>query len=194
MKTIMNKRNPIINNMKTFQLLITVLFTTAILFVNAQEGVAINPTGANPDPSAMLDITNSSKGLLLPRVALNATNIATPVTAPATSLVVYNTATAGSGITAVTPGFYYWDGTQWVRLLSGNGIVGTDDQNLDSLVLNNLILTAYIEDGTSASTNLQAVVDSSFSYTILNADQFFTNTTFINNFDSLLLANGDTLL
>jgi hypothetical protein len=29
---------------------------------------------------------------------------------------VYNSATAGSGATAVTPGYYYWNGTAWERL------------------------------------------------------------------------------
>ena len=29
---------------------------------------------------------------------------------------MYNTATAGTGLTAVIPGFYYWNGTQWVRI------------------------------------------------------------------------------
>jgi len=77
---------------------------------------------ATPDPSARLHIEDNARGLLIPNVALSATNVAAPVTGPATSLLVYNTATAGTGATAVTPGFYYWDGSQWVRLLdSGTG-------------------------------------------------------------------------
>jgi hypothetical protein len=74
---------------------------------------------ANPDPSARLHISDNARGLLIPNVALTATNVAAPVTSPATSLLVYNTATAGTGATAVTPGFYYWDGSQWVRLTDG---------------------------------------------------------------------------
>ena len=36
-------------------------------------------------------------------------------------MLVYNTATVGD----VTPGFYYWDGTQWVRLATGStGVTG----------------------------------------------------------------------
>jgi hypothetical protein len=34
---------------------------------------------------------------------------------------VYNTATAGSGSTAVTPGYYYWNGTKWVAFGGTNG-------------------------------------------------------------------------
>jgi len=74
---------------------------------------------ASPDPSARLHIEDNARGLLIPNVELTATNVAAPVTNPATSLLVYNTATAGSGATAVTPGFYYWNGSQWVRLADG---------------------------------------------------------------------------
>ena len=86
----------------------------------------------NPDPSARLHISDTARGLLIPNVALTATNASGPVTSPAPSLLVYNTATAGSGATAVTPGFYYWDGSQWVRLTDGGnpwlltGNAGTD--------------------------------------------------------------------
>lgn len=81
------------------------------------QNVGINSSGASPDASAGLDIDFSGKGILIPRLALTQTSSASPVTSPATSLVVYNTATAND----VTPGFYYWDGTQWVRLLNGTG-------------------------------------------------------------------------
>jgi hypothetical protein len=76
---------------------------------------------SSPHPSARLHIEDNARGLLIPNVALTATNVAAPVTGPATSLLVYNTNTSGSGPTAVSPGFYYWDGnrSQWVRLLGG---------------------------------------------------------------------------
>lgn len=87
---------------------------------------------ATPDASARLDVVDANRGVLIPRVALTATNAAGPVTAPATSLLVYNTATAGTAPNNVTPGFYYWNGTSWVRLnndgdwrTSGNSLTGT---------------------------------------------------------------------
>ena len=89
------------------------------------QNVGINGNGAAPDASAILDLDVSSpvfatkKGLLLPRVALTATNSALPITAPATSLLVYNTATAGVAPNNVTPGFYYWNGAAWVGILNG---------------------------------------------------------------------------
>ena len=65
-----------------------------------------------------MDITSTNDGLLIPRIALSATNVATVLT-PTTSELVYNTATSAVGPNQVTPGFYYWDGTLWIRLSSG---------------------------------------------------------------------------
>jgi hypothetical protein len=95
-------------------------FNNAILAQN----VGINATGSNPDASAILDVESTNKGLLIPRVALTATNAAAPITLPQHSLMVYNTATAGTGLTAVVPGYYYNAGTgaapNWVRFNVGN--------------------------------------------------------------------------
>ena len=83
----------------------------------AQTGVGINVAGTPADASAGLDVSYIDKGVLVPRIALTITTSASPVTSPATSLLVYNTATAND----VTPGYYYWDGFQWVRLATGTG-------------------------------------------------------------------------
>lgn len=80
------------------------------------QNVGINSSGTTPDASAMLDIIATNKGLLIPSVALTATNVAAPVTTPATSLIVYNTAVAGAAPNNVIKGFYYWDGTKWVKI------------------------------------------------------------------------------
>ncbi len=77
---------------------------------SGQVGIGTN----TPDQSAALEVSASGKGLLLPRVALTSTMDLTTIVSPATSLMVYNTATAGSGNTAVAPGYYYWDSAKWV--------------------------------------------------------------------------------
>ena len=64
-----------------------------------------------PDASAQLDVNSTSKGFLPPRVALTATNAAGPITSPATGLLVYNTATAGTSPNNVSPGYYFNSGT-----------------------------------------------------------------------------------
>lgn len=104
---------------------ILALLLTQISF---SQNVGINPGGSTPDASSILDLNTgntftspNAKGLLIPNVALTSTIAQAPVTAPATSLLVYNTATAGAGSTAVAPGYYYWDGTKWVSLGGGNG-------------------------------------------------------------------------
>jgi len=86
-------------------------------FSFAQNNVGIGTT--TPNASSALEVTSTTQGVLVPRLVLSATNVAAPVTTPAVSLLVYNTATAGGTPNDVSPGYYFWDGTQWVRLLSG---------------------------------------------------------------------------
>ncbi len=72
---------------------------------------------ASPSASALLDLTSNSQGLLPPRVALTAkSGTSSPITSPTTGLIVYNTASAGTGADAVTPGYYYYNGTIWTRM------------------------------------------------------------------------------
>jgi hypothetical protein len=101
--------------MKHKYLVLAVVLLTFISQANTQ-GIGIGTT--TPDPAAMLDITSTNKGMLIPRVALTGTTDVTTIPTPPASLMVYNTATAGSGSTAVAPGFYYYDGTNWVTFLS----------------------------------------------------------------------------
>lgn len=92
-------------------LLIALLFSPAFLL--GQVGIGTN----SPDASAKLDINASNKGVLIPRVSLTGTDDVSTVASPSTGLLVYNTATAGSGSSAVEPGFYYFN-SNWQRLLS----------------------------------------------------------------------------
>ena len=97
---------------------VSFLFCWLSVFEAKAQNIGINGTGANAHPSALLDVDDAginTKGLLIPRIPLTAINVATPVTSPATSLLVYNTASASTGTNAVSPGYYYWDGVKWVR-------------------------------------------------------------------------------
>lgn len=109
-----------INSFKITHILAGLFSILLINYEATAQNIGINATGATPDASAALDITNSTKGLLIPRIALTAVNSASPVTSPATSLIVYNTATAGTAPNNVTPGYYFWDGTMWLRLTASN--------------------------------------------------------------------------
>lgn len=100
------------------KLLFVITFLLSTVNLNAQN-VGINSTGATPDATAGLDVSFTNKGLLIPRVVLTATNAEGPITTPTTSLLVYNTATAGAAPNNVTPGYYFWTGTAWSRLSNG---------------------------------------------------------------------------
>lgn len=75
--------------------------------------------GTTPTTSSILDMSSiTNKAIEAPNVALSATNVATIAT-PATGALVYNTASASSGATAVYPGYYYWDGAAWNSMTTG---------------------------------------------------------------------------
>ena len=105
----------------------------------AQTGIGTS----TPDASAKLDVSSTNKGFLPPRIALTALNSASPVTSPATGLLIFNTATAGSNPNQVTPGYYYWDGVnaKWVRLEDRADNLGnhtaTDNIRLNGYYLSN---------------------------------------------------------
>lgn len=96
--------------------ILVTLVAFAGLTATAQVKVGTNPTML--DGSAVLEIESANKGVLMPRVALTGATDATTIATPATSLIVYNTATAGTAPNNVTPGFYYWDSAKWRGLIT----------------------------------------------------------------------------
>jgi hypothetical protein len=87
----------------------------------AQSGIAQVGIGTtSPNASAKLQVDATNKGFLPPRVELVSTsNTTTPISSPAAGLLVYNTATSGSGGTVVTPRYYFFDGSAWQRVNNG---------------------------------------------------------------------------
>jgi hypothetical protein len=96
--------------MKLLPLTLIILMSLAITAKG--QNIGFNDDNSNPKASAMVDVFSTTKGLLIPRIALTSTATAAPVTSPETSLLSYNTATAGD----VIPGYYYWNGIKWVHL------------------------------------------------------------------------------
>jgi hypothetical protein len=75
--------------------------------------------GTIPTASSILDMsTITNKAMEVPNVALTATTTAT-ISSPATGALIFNTATAGTGLTAVYPGYYYWNGSAWMSMTTG---------------------------------------------------------------------------
>lgn len=153
-------------------LLFTIIILTLALSVKSQN-IGFNDNSADPNASAMVDINSSSKGLLIPRVSLDSTLLATPVTDPATSLMVYNTATVHD----VTPGYYYWDGDEWVRFGSGDGqgtvvnlVTKSADATLtksENMVVATAGITLTLPVVTAADNGLEIVVKNAGTYTDL---------------------------
>jgi len=77
-----------------------------------------------PNGNSLLDLrqnsdSSSTKGLLLPRVSLANTTSKIPLSAHEKGMLVYNTNDNPAGINGadgVTPGVYYNDGSQWVKV------------------------------------------------------------------------------
>ncbi|MBS1587064.1 MAG: hypothetical protein JSS82_16140 [Bacteroidetes bacterium] len=88
-----------------------------LTFSTTNSGGNVGMGNNSPDPSAILDMSNgNNKGMLVPKVALTDTNVAAPVSSPATGLMVFNTNTQNN----VIPGYYFWEGTKWMRIFSTN--------------------------------------------------------------------------
>jgi len=88
--------------MKTTKLLAGFLFAAALTAsstVFAQVKIGDNP--ATIDPSAVLDLESTNKGLLPPRLALQSLQDATTIPTPATGLLVYNTNAGLKGGTGI---------------------------------------------------------------------------------------------
>ncbi len=139
------------HNLIAFKLMLSIV---AILgfSLTTQAQVTIG-SGDSPNNDALLDLKENSlgtstKGLLLPRVSLEATTSFSPLSAHIAGMAVYNIATAGD----VTPGYYFNDGTRWIRSGDKNQfympsiILPTDPSTLPN--------SNYTYSGTTFSINL----------------------------------------
>ncbi|RMG76008.1 MAG: hypothetical protein D6707_12770 [Bacteroidetes bacterium] len=74
------------------------------------QSVGINATGAAPNTNSMLDISSTTKGLLIPRMT-TAERTAMTLGISDEGMTVYDT---------TTDCYWLWDGTQWVRFTTKN--------------------------------------------------------------------------
>jgi len=99
------------------KLVLSIFVSAALLLLSnnkiTAQNIAINGTGTAAVASAMLDITSTTSGLLIPRMtAAQRAAIGTP----AASLLVYQTDAGTMGI-----GYYFYNGTTWVPFGTNNG-------------------------------------------------------------------------
>lgn len=105
----------------TVRLLVLLVLMVTIPTLISSGQVSISSDNSIAHPSAMLEVKSTDRGFLPPRVVLSGLNLSNPVTSPATGLLVYNTATAGTPPNNVIPGYYYWNGTLWISLTIPQG-------------------------------------------------------------------------
>ncbi len=98
--------------------ILTTVFVLLSLGLFAQ--VSVNTDGSSPDGSAMLDVKSIDKGMLVPRMT---TAQRTAIGSPATGLLVFDETTGG---------FWFYNGTSWEDLSSGDNLGDhTATQTLD---------------------------------------------------------------
>ncbi len=135
---------------------VTIILFLTLLQVGYAQSVGINSNGSTPDPSAMLDVESTNKGFLPPRIALAGTTDVSTISSPVAGLLVYNT----SNTNDVTPGYYYYGGSSWIKV----------DAGLWSFDLEEDISTTYnVGIGTTAPQHKFVVAGNGWS-------QFMTNT------------------
>lgn len=79
------------------------------------QGMAVNTSGAAAHASAMLDVTSTTQGVLVPRMTASQRG---SISSPATGLLVYQT--------DATAGFYFYNGSAWASLSAASGAAGGD--------------------------------------------------------------------
>jgi hypothetical protein len=154
-----------INNLP--QLLLVFLFL--ILQGKTFAQVGINASNAAPDPVSMLDVSSTTKGLLIPRMTTAQRNLIAAVE----GLTVYD---------ITTKSFWYFNGSLWVAITTGPSSLwlsnGADIYNNNG--------TGYVGIGISTPAAPLTVYNSSSGHTL-----YLTSTTGTTVNDGFFVGNGN---
>ncbi len=105
--------------MKKQKIFLLIFCQLATLYVNSQSNIeqptSINTTGSTPDPTAMLDVSASDKGMLVPR--LNESQ-RMAIASPATGLLVFDTDAAS---------FWFYNGSAWAEISTISAVLQDTD-------------------------------------------------------------------
>ena len=89
---------------------ISIFILVSIPYFSFSQNVGINKDGSTPDPSAMLDVKSTDKGLLLPRMTTVQKHA---IASPAGGLTVFDTDTKS---------FWFFNGSAWIESATGSSI------------------------------------------------------------------------
>jgi len=151
--------------MKDLRVFSTFILAISFLMISVTgyaQSISISKDGTAPDPSAMLDVKSTDKGLLVPRMVAS-DRLSIP--GPATGLIVYQMDGAS--------GFYYNGGTSsspsWVLLIAGP-IKGSDIAS-GVQTTTNTTLALGNTDNTAAELRLKEPSNAGNNYTAFKAQQ-----------------------
>jgi hypothetical protein len=90
----------------------------SLIAMSSLAQVSISTGTPTATPQGLVDMQNSTAGIVYPRFALTSTEVEAPVQNPnggslAVGTVVYNTNTTTTGTNDVFPGLYAWNGSKW---------------------------------------------------------------------------------
>lgn len=141
-------------------------------YIQAQQVIVSDDASyTTPASGAMLDVKSTSKGFMMPRVALASLTDVTTVASPATGLMVYNTGTG----TLTEKGIYFWNGTVWEKELTAGASStnyvkiaddGTITLNGGATTFTDLVVPVYSARNSSNSTP---------PFTLFSAPGFYTS-------------------
>ncbi len=174
-------------------ILLLMLFLTSAGFSQVAIGTTTLADGA------AFQLESNNKGLMIPNVALTSrTDITTIAPSLVEGLWVYNTASAGSGDYVVSPGFYFWDNDEWIKMYSEGYTVQfeqtatarSDDNTiiytlpgLDQTIIApytgtyEIHVTGYIASPNHQNTSYEAMVHGSYMLEIDNVKVAESNVT-----------------
>ncbi|MBL0357168.1 MAG: tail fiber domain-containing protein [Chitinophagaceae bacterium] len=175
--------------MKNISLLVFVFFNTAIAF--AQNNIGIGTS--SPNNSAMLDITSTTKGLLIPRMTTAQRN---SIVSPAKGLMVFDNDTNS---------FWFYNGSTWTNIaantgsgwaLTGNSgtslatdFIGTTDNQALLFKVNNKRFGFFDTNGSIAIGDLAGSYNYAHNNIAIGSKALFFNGSISN-----LVAVGDSAL
>jgi len=163
--------------------------TFPLLFIKAQN-IGINTTGATPNNSAILDVSSSDKGILIPRININDLNSSNPISGAIESLMVYNTnATTGKG-------FYFWNGSKWINLTDNTGNADEDwytsnTSQSPNNINDNIFTKGNVSIGINATSNNLEVSSSNDPTTIRISETTGTDNNWELRAYNVALGTGD---